>query len=255
MQNIADIDSMQSLTTPSNYAFSGVGLDQLGATEYTLVTVVTDISGSVSGFKNELEKCLKTILGSCKKAPRAENLLLRLVSFNSNVDEIHGFRQLADIKPSEYDNILNPCGNTALYDAVLSSLEATGVYGEHLAGQEFMANGVVYIITDGMDNASSSTPKSIKKAIERIRKEENLEAISVILIMVGASDPMAANDLDKFKTQADITQFVDLTDLFTKASPEGALAKLAGYISKSISSTSQSLVSGSATPSSSLLTI
>lgn len=255
MGDIADIDSMQSLTTPSNYGFSGVGLDQLGATEYTLATVVTDVSGSVGGFKNELEKCLKTILGSCKKAPRAENLLFRLVSFNTSVDEIHGFRQLADIKPSEYDNTLFPAGSTALYDAVLSSLEATGVYGEQLAGQEFLANGVVYVITDGMDNASSATPTAIKKAIERIRKEENLESIAVILIMVGAADAMAASDLEKFRKQAEITQFVDLTDLFTKSSPEAALAKLAGYISKSVSSTSQSLGSGTATPTSSLLTI
>lgn len=255
MPDITDVDSMQSLTTPSNYSFSGVGLDQLGATEYTLATVVVDVSGSVSGFKNELEKCLKTVLGSCKKAPRAENLLFRVVSFNQDVGEVHGFRQLADIKPTEYDNALNPSGNTALYDAVLSSLEATGVYGQQLASQEFMANGVVYVITDGMDNSSSSSPASIKKAIEKIRKDENLESVAVILIMVGASDPMAASDLDKFKTKADITQFIDLTDLFTKGSPEGALAKLAGYISRSVSSTSQSLGSGSATATSSLLTI
>jgi len=67
MPDIAEVDSMQSLTTPSNYAFSGVGLDQLGATEYTLATVVVDVSGSVHGFKNELEKSLKTILGSVRK--------------------------------------------------------------------------------------------------------------------------------------------------------------------------------------------
>ena len=246
---------MQSLTTPSNYAFSGVGLDQLGATEYTLATVVTDISGSVCGFKTELEKCLKTILSSCQKAPRAENLLMRLVAFNGGVAELHGFRQLSDIDASEYDNILNPGGNTALYDATLSSLEATGIYGEQLASQEFLANGVVYVVTDGMDNASYSTPNTIKKAIEKIRKDENLESIAVILIMVGASDPMASSDLEKFRKQAEITQFVDLTDLFSKTSPEAALAKLAGYVSKSVSSTSMSLGSGSATPTSSLLTI
>jgi uncharacterized protein YegL len=118
-----------------------------------------------------------------------------------------------------------------------------------------MANGVVYVVTDGMDNASGATPTAIKKAVERIRKEENLESLAVILIMVGAADPMAAADLDKFKKQAEITQFVDMTDLFTKTSPEAALAKLAGYISKSVSSTSQSLGSGTATPTSSLLTI
>ena len=38
----------------SNFHFSGESVDKLGASEYTLVNIVVDMSGSVSSYKNEL---------------------------------------------------------------------------------------------------------------------------------------------------------------------------------------------------------
>ena len=247
-------DSMQQLQTPSNYGFSAVGLDQLGATEYTLATIVVDISGSVQSYARDLEKCLKTVVEACKSSPRSDNLLIRLVSFNDKIGEIHGFRLLADIDTKEYDNSLSPYGGTALYDAVMSAAEATGEYGSLLVDQEFMANGVIYIITDGCDNSSTATPNSIKNALEKISKGEKLESLAVILVMLGYSDSSVKTALDSFKSSANINQFVDMTDLFANAKPEKQLAKLAGFVSRSISSTSQALASGSSSAASSQLT-
>jgi len=55
-------EKMEELRTASNYRFSAVKVDELGATKYTLATIVVDVSGSVAAFKNELENSLKTIL-------------------------------------------------------------------------------------------------------------------------------------------------------------------------------------------------
>lgn len=246
---------MKNLMTSSRYGFSAVGLDALGASEYTLATVVVDISGSVTAWRKNLEDCIKTIVKTSKMSPRSDNLLLRLVTFNDNVSEIHGFRLLNDIDESEYDGSLHPGGITALFDATHSSIEATGDYGKLLVDQgDMSANAVVYVITDGMDNASANTSKEIKKMIENVVNQEYLESMAVILIGVGYSDGSTVTYLDEFQKEADINQFVDLTELFTKTSPEKALAKLAGYVSKSISSTSTALASGSTSASSSLLT-
>lgn len=254
MTDITD-EGMENLQTASRYGFSGVGLDALGATEYTLATIVTDISGSVTGWVKQLEDCLKAIASSCQDSPRAENLLLRLVSFHDRVEEVHGFRQLEDIDVSEYDNSLQTRGMTALYDAIHTSIEATADYGKLLVDQgDMSANAVVYVLTDGGDNASKHTVNTIKKLIQDVRMDEKLESISVILIGVGYGDASLKQYLDDLKDKAELDQFVDLTELFQKSSPEKALAKLAGYVSKSISSTSQSLASGSTSPSSSLLT-
>ena len=100
-------DDLSNFKTPAAYTFSGVRAEDLEASEYTLVTIVQDISSSVCSFEQEMTDCLKTILESCKKSPRAANLMVRLVGFNTSVNELHGFRMLSDIDPVEYDIILN----------------------------------------------------------------------------------------------------------------------------------------------------
>jgi uncharacterized protein YegL len=257
MLNIIENEDILNLQTASRYGFSAVGLDTLaeGASEYTLATIVCDVSGSVTTWVKELEKCLKAIVKSCQDSPRAENLLLRLVSFSDDVQEVHGFRLLDDIDPTEYDNCLIVRGSTALFDATHTAIEATADYGKLLVDQgDMTANAVIYVLTDGGDNASHNTATTIKKLIQQVRMDEKLESIAVILIGVGHDSQHLKDYLDKFKNTAEIDQFVDLTELFNNSSPEKALAKLAGYVSKSISSTSQAFASGSTTPSSSLLT-
>lgn len=238
--------TMQELKTSSNYKFSAVKVDHLGATEYTLVTIAQDCSGSVSSFDKEMEKCLGTILDSCKKSPRAENLLLRLIKFNDHIEEVHGFKALNTISSNDYKNILNPAGNTALFDSVQSAIEATKEYAAILNDQEFRSNAIIFIVTDGMDNNSSADATSIKNAVKNAINEEKLEALTVVLVGVSSSNPSIAVYLDGIKNDAGITQFVDIGE----ATPS-KLAKLANFISKSISSTSQALQNGT---SSTLLT-
>lgn len=238
-------DTMESLQTQSNYHFSAVKVDELGATEYTLVSVVQDASGSVHPFAKDMEACLKTILGACQKSPRAENLMSRLGVFNNNLEEIHGFKLLSSIAVSDYDDILDPDGGTALFDAVQSSVEATTEYAKILSDQEYGVNAIVFVITDGDDNASRATPTSVKKAISDAIKSEALDGITVVLIGVGTDDQMIVDFLEDFQKKAGITQFINVGD----ATPS-KLAKLANFISQSISSTSQALANGT---SSSLL--
>jgi hypothetical protein len=240
------MDNMQSVKMASNYKFSAVKVDQLQASRYTLVTVATDMSGSVSGFSAELTNCLKTILGSCQKSPMVDNLMLRLIGFNSGLTELHGFKMLADIKPSDYDNIVQACGNTALYDAVYTSIEATRDYGGMLSDQDYMANAIIFVLTDGMDNSSTYSPGDIRKLIDKTMLDESLESVIVVLVGVNSNAQDIKQYLETLKNEAKITQFIDIGE----ATPS-KLAKLANFISQSISSTSQALGSGSA---SSLLT-
>ena len=50
---LMDANTMQT-TQIANFAFSGVRPDKLGSTEFTLVTLVIDKTGSVSGFGKQL---------------------------------------------------------------------------------------------------------------------------------------------------------------------------------------------------------
>ena len=232
-------DNMQNLQTASNYHFSAVTIDELGATEYTLVTIAMDESGSVSKHKDALEETLKTILESCKKSPRAENLLLRLISFDNDLREVHGFKLLNMVNKGDYTNVLNPTGGTALFDAVQSSIEATNDYGRILVDQDYSANAVIFVITDGDDNSSVASKRTVKNTIDSVVASECLEGVTVILVGIGGDDPYLADKLEVFKDESSLHQFVGIDE----ATPAN-LAKLAQFISRSISSTSQALSNG-----------
>lgn len=240
MPKFMNMDDVEAQKTLSNFEFSGKRPDALQASEYTIASVVVDETGSVFDFKKDLEKALKSCIGACKKHPRSENILARVSAFNTDVREVHGFGEVNEIKEDDYDGEIKPDGGTALFDATLESLEATQQYNNGLYDMDYLCNAILFIVTDGDDNSSRiGTPEKVKKLIAKIRKEEKLESIKTVLIGVG--EPDVQQYLDNFKDEANLDQFVWVGE----ATP-AKLAKLADFISKSVSSTSQSLGSGGA---------
>ena len=239
MPKLKDMEQT-NLVGPGNYSFSAVRQENLGATEYTVVSLVLDVSGSVANYADELLKTQKAIVDACKKSPRADNLLLRIVHFNDNLEEIHGFKPLPDIDTNSYP-ALRPDGYTALVDAVDTSVQATIEYASDLAQNDFAVNAAVYIVTDGDDNSSKCTNKSVKDRIQQAVKSEDMESIIVVLVGITGGNAQLQAYLDKFQSEVGITQYVDIGD----ATPQ-KLAKLVNFVSKSVSSQSSALGSGSA---------
>lgn len=235
-------DQVINVPGPGNFQFSAVRIEDLGASDYTLVTIICDISGSVIHFADDLLQCIKSIVSACQKSPRAENLLIRLLTFNSEIYEIHGFKNLSDIVVDDYEE-LKPDYMTALFDATYDGIGATLEYAKQLVDQDFDCNGAVYIITDGMDNRSSMTPASIKEKVEGAIIKEEIE--SIVTVLVALCDPNSSwsseikETLEKFQKEANLSQFMDIGE----ATPQ-KLAKLAGFVSESISSQSQALGTG-----------
>jgi uncharacterized protein YegL len=220
----------------TSFQYSMVKPENLGATEYTLVTVVIDVTGSVQGFEGDLLKMLKEVVKACHKNPRSENLLLRVLSFNTRINEIHGFRELNNINADDYQDF-RPDGMTALFDATMSALGATIDYSKQLMDQDFNVNGAIYIITDGADNSSTYSAKNISELISKSKKSEIIESLITILIGINTAD--CGSYLSDFQAKAGLTQYIDMGSVHP-----GKLAKLAGWISKSISSSSQALGTG-----------
>lgn len=233
--NIGVIAGMQA------FKFSGTRIENLGATEYTLATIVVDFTGSVEGFEDDLRKSIKTAVESCRKSPRSDNLLIRVIFFSSSFDggirEIHGFKPLSEIDADNDYSQCRPGGMTPLNDASFSAVGATNAYAQQLMDNDFLTNGIIFIITDGYDNASSTTPSMVKEEIKKAVQGEHIESLISVLIAVNAKE--YASYLKKFKDDAGIDQYIDLGD----ATP-GKLAKLADFVSQSVSSQSQSLGTG-----------
>ncbi len=224
----------------SNFKFSGVRIERLGAAEYTLVNIAIDTTGSVRDFKDDLRKCLITVIESCKKSPRSENLLVRVFLFNASlpkgIQELHGFIPLADVDPNAYPDF-NPGSTTNLLDAMFSAVGSTNAYAKQLFNSEFMSNGINIIITDGEDNASIMTAGQVKGEIEVGVKGEYIE--SVINILVGVNTANCRGYLEEIQKTVGIDKFIDAGDV-----TPGKLAKVAEFVSQSVSSQSQSLGTG-----------
>jgi hypothetical protein len=227
------------------FGFSAVGMEDLEATEYTLVTVVVDKSSSVASYEKEMEACIKEVVESCKSSPRSEFLLIRLVAFNQDMSEIHGFKRLIDCDLSDYDGCLNPGGTTALFATVKNAVDATAAYGQNLVDSDYSVNALVVILTDGMDNRSDyMTPpvhaSDVKDAMAEITRSESLESLLSILVGVGVGGYTDISQyLNDFQTESKLDQYVEIKDANAKT-----LAKLAKFVSRSISSQSSALGTG-----------
>lgn len=222
----------------STFSFSGAGLEALGAPEYTLVQINVDATSSTIGFSDELLRMLITAVEACRKSPRSSNLLLRACMFNSHigVQELHGFIPLKDIDTSTYPQF-KPYGMTNLFEASYIGVGSVVDYGSKLMENDFLANAIVFDITDGANNQGGATTRMIAAKKEEAKREEKLE--SLIHLLVGINAAQYRNELEQFQREAEIDKYIDAGD----ATPQN-LARLAAFVSQSVSSQSQALGTG-----------
>jgi len=247
LNNNDDMNVHQIPSTVGTFQFSAVRPEKLGASCYTLATIAVDRSRSTKDFAQALLAALKASVGACMKNPMSKNILLRVLSFNEELVEIHGFKLLKDIDLDNDYLDFNPKGMTSLRDAYFSGIGATLTLAEDLSiKQHYDVNGIFFVITDGMDNQSRISNKQISTLVENSLKQEDLiESLDTVLIEL--KDPKATDDyalevtkaLEKFKKEVGITKFINVGD----ANPTN-LAKLGQFISESLSSTSSSIVTG-----------
>jgi hypothetical protein len=238
MPDLMTSTALKGATTTSQFHFSGQKVAELqGASEYTLACIAVDRSGSVGAFKTLLEKAYATAVKACRKSPRAHNLLLRGATFSDDVAEMHGFVALSQLDEDKV--AIDPDGYTALYDATLDGIESIEGYADTLVKNDFFVNGILVIVTDGGENHSrKATLAKIRAALTRVGKAEKLESLKTILIGVGDQASVKA-ELENFQKDAGLDQFIWVGD----ATPQ-RLAKMAEFVSKSISSASLSLGTG-----------
>jgi uncharacterized protein YegL len=221
----------------SGYQFSAVRPENLGESEYILVTVAADVSGSVGPYRSAIIAMLKATVEGCRIGPKAKNLLVRVITFSHEIEEIHGFKPVAEINDSDYDAIVIG-GGTALYDACSSAIGATIEFAKTLTAQRFDVVGKGYFITDGLENGNSKFPVSeVKDKIDEAITGEVMGSFHSVLI--GINTAHCGSQLRAFQTAAGITEYIDEMDVTSKG-----LARLGGMISRSASSSSTSLMGG-----------
>jgi hypothetical protein len=232
----------------AKFGFSATRIDSLGSTEYTLVCIAIDVTGSVYGLEGQIRDTLIQIVESCqwlddkrkKKSPVADKILLRVILFSSSlpngIEELHGFKVLSEIDPQSYPTF-SPSGQTPLFDATYSSIGSSISYGKQLMDSDYLANSINFIITDGCDNTSTVEPQAIKTLSVDAIANEFLE--SIVNVLIGINTASYSQYLANFVSESGLTNYLDAGDV----TPE-TLAKIAKFVSQSTSSQSQSLGTG-----------
>lgn len=234
-----DSQQLDTFAIPgSNYGYTGAKIDTLTSFQNTLALGLLDESGSTIPFARPMELMVKEIIKSLRHSPHADNLMYRHCHFATDFREHHGFVPLGQINEDQYDGCYKPNGRTSLYDSCHRVIRELLDYGEKQAEQRYQCNGIIYIITDGQDYGSTLKVPDVKDALQKAIQSESLESLVTILIGVNP-DPHVQADLQTFQQEAGFTRYIPLDD-----ANEKTLAKLANFISQSISSQSQALGSG-----------
>lgn len=223
----------------SHYGYSAARIDTLAAAEYTLVGIAADVSASVDHWRDDIERAVGEVIRACRHSPRAANLLVRLVTFSSTLREVHGFSPLSDCDPDAYRGQFRTGGVTALYDAGVNLSESLHAEGERLRANAFSCNAIVFVITDGMDNASRLDAHDLATAMGALNSTRALDAVQSVLIGVDVNRDDLSSYLTNLRRDAKFDRYVELDD-----ASESTLSSLAAYVSRSIVAHSTALGSG-----------
>lgn len=217
-------------------------LEEVGAPEYTLCTVAVDVSLSVQPFMADIEKALSATIESWRRHPRKDYLMVRVIQFGSNVNEVHGWKLLVDCQPGDYEGVLKTDGMTALYRAVCDGVCVMSDYAQKLVDRDFSCNAITVVLTDGADNRSGGVRASdVKTFIDAARTSEATESHLGILVGVNVQEPEVQRFLRAFEAEAGFDQYVELAD----AEP-ATLEKLGNFMTSSVAAQSQALGTGAA---------
>lgn len=245
MPRLTQADDSVVPVSGSTFTFSMVPLDKLSSDRYCLVTIVVDVTGSMGGHERDMETMLQETVRILRSPdnPMVDNTLLRVTLFScalrGHVQEVHGFKLLADIHDDLYEGRIQCGGMTPLNDAAYASIQATVDAADLLCKDGYSVNGIGVVLSDGEDNESKMGGQAVKDAIARALSGETLESFRPILIGFNvAPGSSTSSALETWRAAAGFDQYAPF------GSGPKDIKRLIGFVSKSISSQSKSLGSG-----------
>jgi uncharacterized protein YegL len=208
----------------SNVQITNFDPTNVATDDVILVTFVIDKSGSVGMFVKDLNDVLNQFVDEISKSHVSDKVLVQTILFNGKIEVVHGFKPITEV--DKFD--LNTSGYTALYDATRFALANAIDYKESLSQQGLTAKSLVFVLTDGEDNASKTKPLEIRKVINDIYTNESFSNEFTVMAF-GLGDDA---DFTKIFLGMGIKQ-----ELIAKVGVDAkSLRSMIGFISSSVSS-------------------
>lgn len=210
-----------------DYNFGNFNPNDVEVSETINAVFVVDTSSSVASYGAELNKALNEFTTRMQKSHAAPNLFVSIVEFNDNVTVTSGFRPISEIQPIDLTKRIGGC--TALYKACNEGLKNALSYRQDLENAGVNCKTLLFVITDGEDNASGNVSAGdVKTQIDNLLKEErNFFSFESILFGVGSQANFEAAQLD-----------MGIKHLAKVGTTADEIRKMINFISSSITSVS-----------------
>jgi uncharacterized protein YegL len=190
-----------------------------------------DVSGSVSGYVDELNDGINEFVTEMQKSHVADKIFTSIVKFNSNVEVETGFQPIKNLS-NNIDFEPSIGGMTALFEGTNVALTNALDYREGLENAGVNCKTLLFVITDGHDNVSNCTPADVKKKIDDLMMEErNFASFEAILFGIGMSNKT------KFEEAA---KDMGIKHVATISDSAQDIRKMIAFISSSVSQSSGS---------------
>jgi hypothetical protein len=137
---------------------AGKALEDITASDVTLVTLLIDASGSIAdrGLEQAVRDGQNALLEAFGGAKEKDSVLLALWTFNADQKVLHSYVPVEDATRLDAKNYRG-IGSTRLYDTWCDALTANVAYAQRLRDGGTPTRSVVVVVTDGEDVGSTRT--------------------------------------------------------------------------------------------------
>ncbi len=134
---------------------AGTALEDIVASDVTLITVVIDASSSIKdrGLEQAVRDGQNQLVDSFGGSKEKDSILMALWTFASGMDVLHSYVPVGDAARLSSKNYRGS-GCTVLYDTWCDALAANVAYSQRLRASGTPCRSVVVVITDGEDVGS-----------------------------------------------------------------------------------------------------
>ena len=152
---------------------AGRALEDITATDVTLVTVLIDASSSIKvrGLEQAIRDGQNSLVDAFSGAKEKDSVLLACWTFASDMDVVHSYVPVEDAVRLTARNYRG-AGATKLYDTWCDALVANVAYAQRLRDGGTPARSVVVVITDGEDVGSQRSTSDCAKLSRELLASE-----------------------------------------------------------------------------------
>jgi hypothetical protein len=143
---------------------AGKALEDIVASDVTLITVLIDASSSIegSGLEQAVRDGQNHLIDAFAGSKQKDAILMALWTFATGMDVVHSYLPVSDAVRLDASNYRGN-GSTCLYDTWCDALAANVAYAQRLRDGGTPCRSVIVVITDGGDVGSVRTAANCER--------------------------------------------------------------------------------------------